>query len=88
MATQQTLSTRQAAEHVPRGCRKPMTVSQIAEAALPLTNLKGATPKQTFYSVIYGEAKKPDGLFVRVNRGTFKLRAKPRKARAARKAAA
>lgn len=41
---------------------KPMTVAEITEAALPLTGLKGATPKQVFYSVVYGENRKKDGV--------------------------
>ena len=65
------------------GQRKPMTVAQITEAALPLTNLKGATPKQVFYSVLYGENKKPNGLVVKAGEGgTFRLN--PKRAKAAR----
>jgi hypothetical protein len=63
-----------------RGKRR-MTVGQITEAALPLTALKGKTPKQTFYSVLYGEAKKTDGLVVKAgDGGVFKLNPKRRKA--------
>ena len=40
------LTTKQEIEKVLTGQRKPMTVAQITEATLPLTNLKGATPKQ------------------------------------------
>jgi hypothetical protein len=74
------LTTKQAIEKVLTGKRSPMTVAEITDAALPLTNLKGATPKQVFYSVLYGENKKPDGLVTRVDAGTFKLNAKRRKA--------
>jgi hypothetical protein len=73
-------TARQAVERVLRGKRK-MTVGQIAEAALPLTALKGKTPKQTFYSVLYGEAKKDNGLVVKAgDGGVFKLNPKRSKA--------
>lgn len=43
--------------------------------------LKGKFPKQTFYSVLYSENKKPDGLVVKVGEGAnFKLNPKRRKA--------
>jgi hypothetical protein len=70
-----------AIEKVLTDSKKPMTVAEITEAALPLTNLKGATPKQVFYSVLYAENKKTDGLVTKVGPGgTFKLNAKRRKA--------
>lgn len=76
------LTTKQAIEQVLTGQRKPMTVAQITEAALPLTNLKGKTPKQVFYSVLYGENKKADGLVTKVDTGLFKLN--PGRTKAAR----
>jgi hypothetical protein len=55
------------------------------QAALPLTNLKGATPKQVFYSVLYAENRKADGLVTKVGPGgTFRLNPKRRKAKAGR----
>lgn len=68
------LSAKEAAAKVLSGKRNPMSVAEIAEAAMPLTNLGGKTPKQTFYSVLYAENKKSDGLFERVEKGKFKLR--------------
>ena len=47
------MTTKQAIEQVMTGKRKPMTVAQIAETAIPLSNLHGATPKQVIYSVLY-----------------------------------
>ena len=80
MATAQKLTTRQATEKVLTGRRKPMTVAEITEAALPLTNIKGATPKQQFYSLLYSEAKKADGLVLKAgDGGVFKLNPKRRK---------
>jgi hypothetical protein len=76
------LTTKQAIEQVMHGSRKPMTVTQITDAALPLTALKGKTPKQDFYSVLYSENRKPDGLVTRVDTGRFKLN--PKRAQAAR----
>ena len=71
------LTTKQAIEQVLTGKRNPMTVGEIAEAAIPLTALTGKTPKQTFYSVLYGEAKKTDGLVVKAGKGgVFKLNPK------------
>jgi hypothetical protein len=82
------LTTKQAIEKVLTGAKKPMTVAQITEAALPLTNLGGKTPKQVFYSVLYGENKKADGLVTKVGPGgTFKLNPKRAKASAAKPAA-
>jgi hypothetical protein len=80
------LTTKRAIEHVLTGQRKPMTVAEITEAALPLTSLKGATPKQVFYSVLYSENRKADGLVTKVGpKGTFKLN--PKRAKASAKAA-
>ena len=42
-----------------------MRVPAIIAAGVPLaTSLKGKTPGQTFYSVLYSESKKPNGLVV------------------------
>ena len=57
-----------------------MTVAEIAEAAIPLSNLQGATPKQVIYSVLYSENRRADGLVTRTDKGTFKLNPKRRKA--------
>lgn len=71
------LTTKAAIEKVLTDSGKPMTVAEITEAALPLTNLKGKTPKQVFYSVLYGENKKKDGVVVKAGKGgTFKLNPK------------
>ena len=56
-----------------------MTVSEIAEVAVPLAEVKGKTPKQQVYSLLYTENRKADGLVERVDKGTFKLR--PRRAK-------
>ena len=78
-----TLTTKQAIEHVLRGRRKPMRVPAIIEAGVPLaTSLKGKTPGQTFYSVIYSESKKADGLVEQTGCGQFKLNPKRRRAKA------
>lgn len=54
---------------------KPMKVRQIIDAGLPLTSVKGKTPGQQFYSILYTEAKKGSASkFERVDRGTFRLR--------------
>ena len=70
------MTTKQAIEQVLTGKRKPMRVPAIIAAAVPLTELKGKTPGQVVYSVLYAEAKKPDGLVVKVDRGTFRLNPK------------
>ena len=68
------MSTKQAIESVLTGKRKPMRVPEIIAAGVPLaTSLKGKTPGQMFYSVIYAEAKKADGLVVQTGKGEFKL---------------
>lgn len=76
------MTTKQAIEQAMTGKRKPMTVAEIAEAAIPLSDLKGATRKQVIYSVLYSENKRPDGLVTRVEAGTFKLNPRRRKASA------
>lgn len=55
------LTTREAIVKVMTG-QKAMRLNDVFEAAHPLTNLGGATPKQVFYSIMYGEAKRADGL--------------------------
>ena len=81
------LTTKQAIEKVMSGKRKAMTVAEITEAALPLTALAGKTPKQTFYSVLYGEAKKDVGLVLKAGGGgVFKLN--PRRKATAKRATA
>jgi hypothetical protein len=40
-----TVTTKQAIEQVMTGKRKPMTVAEIAEAAIPLSNLRGRDPE-------------------------------------------
>jgi HB1, ASXL, restriction endonuclease HTH domain len=78
------VNTKQAIEKVMSGKRRPMRVPEIIAAGVPLaTSLKGKTPGQTFYSVLYSESKKADGLVVQVERGTFKLNRKRKKADAA-----
>jgi HB1, ASXL, restriction endonuclease HTH domain len=74
------LSTKQAIEHVLKGKRNPMRVPEIIKEGVPLTALKGKTPGQTFYSILYAEAKKADGLVVKVGKGMFKLNPKRKKA--------
>jgi hypothetical protein len=69
------MTTKQTIEQVLRGKRK-MRVPAIIEAAVPLTSLAGKTPGQTVYSILYSESKKPDGRFVQVGRGGFKLNPK------------
>jgi hypothetical protein len=59
------VTTKQAIQKAMTGKRKPMSVAEIAEAAIPLSDLKGATPKQVIYCVLYSENKRPDGLVTR-----------------------
>jgi HB1, ASXL, restriction endonuclease HTH domain len=74
------MTTKQAIERVLKRKRNGMRVHEIIEAGVPLTALKGKTPGQTFYSVLYAEAKKPHGLVVQTGRGTFKLNPTRKKA--------
>ncbi|MGZ4334995.1 MAG: winged helix-turn-helix domain-containing protein [Gaiellaceae bacterium] len=71
------LTTKAAIERVLAAADTPMKVPEIIEGAVPLTGLSGKTPGQTVYSVLYAEAKKPDGLFARVGKGTFGLARPP-----------
>ena len=74
------MTTKQAIEQVLRGRRKPTRVPEIIEAGVPLaTGLKGKTPGQVFYSVLYAESKKADGLVVHTGKGLFKLNPQRRK---------
>ena len=61
------MTTKQAIQKAMTGKRKPMSVAEIAEAAIPLSDLKGATPKQVIYSVLYSENKRPDGFVTRTD---------------------
>ena len=77
------MSTKQAIEQVLKSKRTGMRVPEIIKAGVSLaTSLKGKTPGQTFYSVLYSESKKADGLVVQVDRGTFKLNPKRKRVRA------
>jgi HB1, ASXL, restriction endonuclease HTH domain len=80
------MTTKQAIESVLTGRRKPMRVPAIIEAGVPLSDLKGKTPGQTFYSILYSESKKADGLVVQAGRGEFKLN--PQRRRSSGKARA
>jgi hypothetical protein len=68
------LSAREAIASVLGKADGPMAVPKIIEQAIPLTGLKGKTPGQTVYSILYAENKKPAGMFKRVGRGSFVLR--------------
>jgi hypothetical protein len=68
------MTLKQAVESAMKGKRRPMTVAEIAEVALPLAELRGAPPKQTLYSILYAENRKADGLVERTGKGTFGLR--------------
>ena len=75
------MTTKQAIEAVLTGKRKPMRVPAIVAAGVPLaTGLKGKTPGQVFYSTLYSEAKKPDGLVIQTGKGEFRLKPKRKKA--------
>ena len=75
------MTLKQAVEAAMKGKRRSMTVSEIADAALPhATSVKRATPKQQLFSALYLEAKRQDGLVERVGKGEFKLNPKRRKA--------
>jgi HB1, ASXL, restriction endonuclease HTH domain len=75
------MTTKQAIEQVLSGRRKPMKVPAIIEPAVPLaTNLKGRTPGQTVYSILYAESKRRDGIVVQTGKGEFKLNPQRRKA--------
>jgi hypothetical protein len=68
---------------VMKGKRRPMRVPAIIAAGVPLaTSLKGKTPAQTFYSVLYSESKKADGLVVQTGKGEFRLKPEARNAKA------
>jgi hypothetical protein len=83
MSSTTKLSTKAAIEKVLAGKRKPMTVAEIAEAVVPMTNLGGKTPKQTLYSILYAGNKKPDGLVKKAgDGGVLRLNPKRRKATA------
>ncbi len=74
MAGKPKLTAKAAIEQVLAQNGGPMRVPEIIKQAVPLTALSGKTPGQAIYSVIYSEAKKEDGLFEKVERGTFVLR--------------
>jgi HB1, ASXL, restriction endonuclease HTH domain len=52
----------------------PLGMPEIIKLAVPMTALAGKTPGQLVYSTVYSEAKKPDGLFVKLGRGQIALR--------------
>ena len=71
------MTTKQAIEQAMKGKRKPMTVTEIAEAAIPLSNLKGATPKQVIYWSSTPRTTAPTGSSLRA---TGNVQARPEEA--------
>ncbi len=67
------LTTRQAIVKVMTDNGKAMKAPEIIAAGVKLTALSGKTPGQTFYSILYSEAKKQNGIVKRSGRGEFKL---------------
>ena len=92
MSTKVTSS--QAIEQVFDGnTRKAMSGKELVEAGLPLTKLGGKDPEHSFYMNLHKEAKREDGLVVKVKKNgktTFKLNPQRRnlitKAEAAKRA--
>jgi Fe2+ or Zn2+ uptake regulation protein len=79
MAAKQ-MTTREAIVSVLSKSDAPMPTSEVIEKTLKAaTGLKGATPKQTVYSVLYSEARKPTGIVRKTGKGKatkFKLNPK------------
>lgn len=69
------LTGKAAIEKVLENASGPMTVTEIADKAIPMSNLSGATPKQTVYSILYGEVKKGTAKWRKVGKGTFEATA-------------
>ena len=69
-------TAKEAAVEVLRAEGGPLSMGELADRILKSgnVNLSGKTPKATISAQVYVEAKKPDGLFVLVQRGTFRLR--------------
>ena len=67
------MTLKAAVETAMKGKRRPMTVNEIAEAAVPLAEVQGKTPKQQVYSILYTENRMAHGLVTRVDKGTFRL---------------
>jgi hypothetical protein len=75
-----TTTLAQAIEQVLRAGRKPMTVTEVSTRAVPLAaGVRGSTPRQQVYSILYGEKKRPEPRWVLVARGTFKSTPKPKR---------
>ncbi len=74
------MTLKAAVETAMKGTRRPMTVTEITEVAVPLaTSVKGKTPRQQVYSILCTENRKADGLVTHVDKGTFKLRPRRRR---------
>ena len=80
------MTTRESIQHVMRKRRRPMTVAEIFEAAYPLTELRAKHPKGVYYSVLYGEARRPDGVVTRTGKGEFRLNPQRRRSSSGRAA--
>jgi hypothetical protein len=57
-----------------------MTAAEIADRVLKMENIRlsGKTPAASISARLYVDAKKPNGLFEVVGRGTFRLREQSR----------
>jgi hypothetical protein len=81
------MTSSEAIVKVLEGKRTPMTALAITEAGFPLTTgLAGKDPRHTFYSNLFKESRRPDGLIVRVKakdgKTLFRLNPKRRALRA------
>lgn len=75
-STPEAKTVKQAAADILRREGRELSVAEIADRMLQIENLRltGKTPKATISAQLYVEAKKPDGIFELVRRGTFRLR--------------
>lgn len=83
-------SAKQATVEVLGRAGEPLKAREIGRRVLKVTGveLKGKTPMASISAMLYVEAKKPDGVFVKTGKGEFDLRerqaAKPSRRRRAK----
>lgn len=69
-------TTKQAAAEVLRREGRPLTTAEIVERVMQTEGIRlsGKTPAASISAQLYVEAKRPNGIFELVGRGTFRLR--------------
>lgn len=68
------MTTKEAIVSVLKDAGQPLAASEIAERVIAKVKLGGKTPKATVAGIISSEHRKENGVIVKVDKGTYKIR--------------